>query len=239
MSKKSTKIIAVAGVVAGLGVAALPALTFAAQQSVSGGVNITTDVQEAIAMTITGNNDTEWNAGTELDPNPIEGDSVYNPSGTAMINSYDTADGEVFSGTVHNYSGSTTSILPNAKVDGDGTNGFKSLIKVYTNSANGYTISLQDADSSAALVLGNNVDTIPAGSSLSAGTAAWGYTLTSGSSYAAVPTNAETAATIKSDGAAFADCEETNVYYGVSTKAAQKSGTYTDTIVYTASTKNA
>ena len=55
MSKKSTKIIAVAGVVAGLGVAALPALTFAA--STSGQVTLSAEVQEAIAMTIEGNGD--------------------------------------------------------------------------------------------------------------------------------------------------------------------------------------
>lgn len=52
---KSTKIIAALGVVAGLGVAALPAFTFAAETT--GDVEVVVEVEPAIAMTITGNND--------------------------------------------------------------------------------------------------------------------------------------------------------------------------------------
>ena len=53
---KTTKIIAALGVVAGLGVAALPAFTFAAE-TVTGDVDLYVEVQPAIAMTIEGNND--------------------------------------------------------------------------------------------------------------------------------------------------------------------------------------
>lgn len=53
---KSTKIIAALGVVAGLGVAALPAFTYATE-SATGDVDVLVEVQPAIAMTITGNND--------------------------------------------------------------------------------------------------------------------------------------------------------------------------------------
>lgn len=239
MSKKSTKIIAAAGVVAGLGVAALPAMTFAAE-TIKAGVNVKAIVNEAIAMTITGNDDTTWQTAAET-PVSVTGDSIFAPTDAKMINSYNTSNGEAYvDGTtdIRYASGSKAELLPNAKIDGDGTNGFKSLITVYTNSANGYTITVQDEDASTDLVLGNNVDTIPAGTTIAAGTSAWGYTLTSGSSYAAVPASTGTAASIKSDGSAFADGEQTTVYYGVSTKAAQKSGIYTDKIVYTAATKN-
>ncbi|MBO7699425.1 hypothetical protein J6S39_01935 [Candidatus Saccharibacteria bacterium] len=53
---KTTKIIAALGVVAGLGVAALPAFTFATE-TVTGDVEVQVEVQPAIAMTISGNND--------------------------------------------------------------------------------------------------------------------------------------------------------------------------------------
>ncbi len=61
---KTTKIIAALGVVAGLGVAALPAFTFAVGPSVSGDVDLYVEVQPAIAMTITGNNDDRSLYGT-------------------------------------------------------------------------------------------------------------------------------------------------------------------------------
>lgn len=55
---KTTKIIAALGVVAGLGVAALPTFTFAeGEPSVNGEVDLYVEVTPAIAMTITGNND--------------------------------------------------------------------------------------------------------------------------------------------------------------------------------------
>ena len=53
---KTTKIIAALGIVAGLGVAALPAFTFAVEP-VTGDVEVQVEVQPAIAMTIEGNND--------------------------------------------------------------------------------------------------------------------------------------------------------------------------------------
>ena len=58
---KTTKIIAALGVVAGLGVAALPAFTYAVEP-ITGDVEVQVDVQPAIAMTITGNNDGGANA---------------------------------------------------------------------------------------------------------------------------------------------------------------------------------
>lgn len=63
---KSTKIIAALGVVAGLGVAALPMATFATYtpQSVSGDVDVIVEIPEAIAMTIVGNNDDASKYGT-------------------------------------------------------------------------------------------------------------------------------------------------------------------------------
>ena len=61
---KTTKIIAALGVVAGLGVAALPAFTYATE-TVTGDVEVQVEVQPAIAMTIAGNNDGATPAHTE------------------------------------------------------------------------------------------------------------------------------------------------------------------------------
>lgn len=83
---KSTKIIAALGVVAGLGVAALPAFTYAAQtpQSVDGNVELYVEVQPAIAMTITGNNDNSDHQAITSYQYAI----VTNPTGDPSQSSY-------------------------------------------------------------------------------------------------------------------------------------------------------
>ena len=224
MSKKSTKIIAVAGVVAGLGVAALPALTFAA--SVSGEVVVSADVQSAIAMTIAGNDDTTGHTGVDVYNPAVQNGAVGNHTGGTLYNE---------SALQLQASGSKVSILPNA-VSNDST--FKSTITVFTNATAGYTLTLKDSDGTTALTNGSN--TIPATESttLSAGTAAWGYKVGSeATDWLAVPASTGTAANIKTDGASVAAGETTEVYYGVATAATQATGLYTDTIVYTATTK--
>lgn len=77
---KTTKIIAALGVVAGLGVAALPAFTFATE-SVTGDVEVQVEVVPAIAMTITGNND----SGTHA---PVTYSVVADPTGDPSENNY-------------------------------------------------------------------------------------------------------------------------------------------------------
>lgn len=219
MSKKSTKIIAVAGVVAGLGVAALPALTFAAPQSVNGQVTLSADVQSAIAMTIHGNGDGE----------NVDGVDVFNPS--------DVANKEVAGHTtpataVTGPSSSIVSLLPNAV----NTTTAMSTITVYTNDS-GYTLSVQDADTDTALKQSGTgtVPTIPAleqSSDIAAGTAAWGFKESGGSTWLAMPASNEAAASITPA----ASGTGIDIIYGVSTAPDQATGTYTDTIVYTATT---
>ena len=228
MSKKSTKIIAAAGVVAGLGVAALPAMTFAAAE-VAGQVQLDVEVQPAIAMTIEGNNDAT-----------LGGVDTYSPDTAGVyIGSYSTDGKTPYDSTNLQTSGSSTSLLPNAKVDGawgQGENNFGSLITVYTN-ASGYTLTVQDADDDNALEDG--AKTIPAGTTISAGTSAWAFKGGSISSYTAVPVDdGETnPVTVKTgSGATLLTGDATTVLYGVSTSANQATGNYTDTIVYTATT---
>ena len=137
MSKKSTKIIDVAGVVAGLCVAALPALTFAAE-TVSGNVDLYAEVVPAIAMTITGNNDDNSHYGSGN--GAVD---VFTPA-TAASSMIDTHQTPAASTTVA--SSSWISLLPNAVANGNDTNGFKSTINVYTNAHTGYTLNVNDSD---------------------------------------------------------------------------------------------
>ena len=238
MSKKSTKIIAAAGVVAGLGVAALPAMTFATE-SVSGDVDLYAEVLPAIAMTITGNNDDNGHYGSGN--GAVD---VFNPATAASS----TIDGHTTPATATSVASSSwVSLLPNAIANGNDTNGFKSTITVYTNNATGYTLNVKDADSTLALTKVGSTETIPAGTvtspattfDLVAGTAAWGYKVDTASADGAgyKPISASDAQ-VKTKATPTSGGEATNVYYGVATDDDQATGVYTDTITYTATTNN-
>ncbi len=216
MSKKSTKIVAVAGVVAGLGVAALPALTFATT-SVAGQVNVKAEVSEAIAMTITGNADETG-----------EGVDVYLPDGAAVIDGHTARN--LYVSTSLESSSSKATLLPNAA----DTTSATSDVTVYTNAANGYKLSVKDADSELALVnVDDNSAKIPAGATITAGTAAWGYKVASATDFTAITASD---AVLKTTNAPTSNGDTTAMVYGISTASTQKTGLYTDTIVYTATT---
>lgn len=290
---KSTKIIAALGVVAGLGVAALPAFTYAAQvqQSVSGDVDLFVEVQPAIAMTITGNNDADQSYTyasykyTIVTPQAGDNPSTegwYEKSGNTYTLSADTtvtegktyfAQGDntegvdVFAPTIGNGivdghteafkvgpSSSYASLLPNSILNGNATNGFRSTITVFTNSASGYTLSVKDADDTTALTQISGTDTIPAAATIAAGTnAGWNFDVirhgsTSESTF--TPTEAgdteELAAQVITTAGAQIDNwtektvngRDTIVDYNVATRSDQSTGVYTDTIIYTATTAN-
>lgn len=109
----------------------------------------------------------------------------------------------------------------------------KSTVTVTTNNAAGYKINVKDKDSSTALVngAGTGAATIPAKDGAPvAGTAGWGIKGGDITTYKAVTAADVTFKTT----AAPANAEQTVFTYGVATAADQKSGTYTDTIVFTA-----
>ena len=213
---KSTKIIAALGVVAGLGVAALPAFTYASS-TVAGQVTLEAEVGEAIAMTILGNGD----GGTA-------GVDVYTPDGSEVIDGHTV--GTLYDASDLQTSSSTVSLLPNAADTSTAT----SQIKVYTNAASGFTLSVKDADSTTALVNeDDSTATIPAGATIAAGTAAWGYKGGSVSNFAAI---SATDAEVYTQSGPTTGGATVNMTYGVSTASDQKTGTYSDTIIYTATT---
>lgn len=234
---KTTKVIAALGVVAGLGVAALPAFTYA-ESTVSGNADVLVQVQDAIAMTIAGNQDDVQDSGYD--------NVKVKSANITTIGGQNVADFEL---TSTKTSGSKVSMLPTSVIDGgigDGAT-FKSTINVYTN-ANAYNLSIQDSDNNNALSLLDGSDTIPAGIpegqdttfTLTAGQAAWGYivdeTATNHGGYKAVPVN--DGGSTSAAGIAYKanNNTETVVNYGVATRGTQKTGTYKDTIVYTATT---
>lgn len=287
---KTTKIIAALGVVAGLGVAALPAFTYAAE-TVTGDVEVDVEILPAIAMTITGNNDNgsvvpfgeprvSYTAVTPTgDENPseegwyvenggeytvttdteVDEDTTYYVRNTRT--SYNQVDAFSPAGaasstidihptpatSINALSSSAWKMLPNAVVNGNDTNNFKSTINVYTNATGGYNLSIKDADAVLALTRDGSGEqpTIPAGIesegsfALTAGVGAWGYvvdTASEGTGYKAITASdvqikqqsAPTSAEVN---------RKTTVYYGVATAADQATGTYRDTIVYTATTR--
>ena len=123
---KSTKIIAALGVVAGLGVAALPAFTYATE-TVSGTVDVYVEIPEAIAMTIVGNND----GGSAPYPTPAT-------TGVDVFDSGDDTTGTVDGHTTTTTSTSSSSYVKLSQNQADTTTAL-STITVYTNSAHGYT----------------------------------------------------------------------------------------------------
>lgn len=127
-------------------------------------------------------------------------------------------------------------------------------VTVNTNNTSGYTLTLADGDTNTNLVSdGNNIaahdGTHAAPTAL--GNNTWGYAVAGGAfdaSYAA-ETNAGSSATkwagvpssaapqLLKDTSSTATNDVTTVWYGVKATSSQASGTYTDTVTYTATTK--
>lgn len=104
---------------------------------------------------------------------------------------------------------------------------------VSTNDVDGYALSVIDNDTSNALLNGSyHINAVS--SSVAAGTEAWGIKGGDVSAYTAVPISTGTALTLKTHSGSTAADEATTFTYGVSTRADQETGTYTDTITYTA-----
>lgn len=133
-------------------------------------------------------------------------------------------------------------------------------VTVSTNKTNGYTLTMKDADTSANLVSGANNIT-PFASTTTPGAltnGTWGWAVASGTagvgisgfdaSYSAesdnvsstskwvgVPLSSGSASTIKSTSST-ASGDTTTVWYAARVNASQPTGTYTDTVTYTATT---
>lgn len=243
---KTTKIIAALGVVAGLGVAALPAFTFAADP-VSGDVDLYVKVNPAIAMTITGNND---NASAEghIDQGSSHDGVTHGAVARAV------PDG-VFGITANtNTSSSALTMLPNT------FDTMTSVVTVYTNNTTGYNLSVATAtgasDSDMHGVTATNTITADATGfvnvasgateTTSGGLGKWAYkTNTSEHNPSADPADgilaadtytamSSTAQTLRRTSGPTTSGDPTTVTYGVSTDDDQAVDTYKTKITYTA-----
>lgn len=228
---KTKNLILGLGMTATLGLAALPVASYATvtttpavnptecvgtQTSDTCALDVTVQVNVAdvIAMTIEGNGD----GGA---PGVVAGseDDMLEPT-------YSDDPGP---------SSSTLSILPNSAKET-----MTSTITVYTNVSAGYSLAVRDEDTNNNLVATNGtIAPIASGASLTAGTAGgqWGIKGGDITSYTAVPTSSANALTILSNGSKNSSGQATTITYGVSTASDQATGTYTDTIVYTATSK--
>jgi hypothetical protein len=128
------------------------------------------------------------------------------------------------------------------------------IISVSTNNTAGYTLTLADSDATTNLVSGGNNITATSGTTTTPaalGTNKWGFALpgtpfdttytaenqstSSTSKWAAVPATGSPFQ-LKST-ATTAAGDTTTVWYGVKVDATQATGTYTDSVTYTATTK--
>ena len=230
---KSTKIIAALGVVAGLGVAALPAFTYAA--SVTGNADLYVQVDPAIAMTIRGNNDNP----SATDPDPAHVHQAGETTETHGLADRANPDG-AFGITANTLTSSSaiTGMLPNSY---DST---YSTVTVYTNDAGGYNLTIS---ANTPALTNETGDTISADvlSGETGGQGKWSFKTDSSDATAEglVPGNTWTAVAtagkkIRNTGARAMSGDPTVVTYGVSTSATQGTGTYKTTITYTATTNN-
>jgi len=216
---KSKIILASLGVVAGLGTAALPLASYAAE-TVSGNVDLRVDVLPAIAMTISGNNDDNAHGGSGN--GAVD---VFNPVEAASSD----IDGHTTPAAATTVASSSwMSILPNAI----GT--MTSTVTVYTNNASGYTLTVADADANTNLVNGDY--SIPAAAAPAAGTAGWSIEGGSLAKSAIAASDAANPLTVKTTAAKTSGGDATTMTYTVSTDEDQATGTYVDTITYTATT---
>ena len=122
-------------------------------------------------------------------------------------------------------------------------------IFVSTNSVNGFSLKLIDADENTSLVNGSytipTVSSRPAGASASTPNPGWAVSLDGGTTWLAMPNGGSQDGTVAPGTAITVDTyspatpaavtdRQSTVHYGVATSSSQAAGTYTDTVVYTA-----
>ena len=200
---KLNKAIAALGIVAGLGVAALPLSSYAADlKTVSQNLTVQAYIEETISITIA-----EGSEGSFTDKGAST-DAILD-LGNVALGSYATGDVDV---------------------------------KVMTNSDSGYTLTLASATDSTTMTNGKTgtINAIASGAIESSSTSAWGYKVGSGNWTGVVANNSDSKPTIDSSTAP-TDGESTgvtNVTFGVAASSTQESGTYTASVVFTATSNN-
>lgn len=244
---KSKQIFAALGVVASLGVAAMPLTSYATDAAeVTGEAVVLVEVTPAISMTIEGNNDGDNQAHAivdeEYDKVQVNDNNVAE-GGATKANDFTGemkwAGGSVTSEATAKVSSSYVALTQNdRKADAD----FKSTITVYTNSTNGYNLVVNDKDDNTALTAEGTTETIPAGVIADkGGVSAWSIKVGSTGSWQAMvakpAAEGDEAIAVKTLNTKTVEGDVSEVFYGVTTSTDQATGIYHDAIVYTATTK--
>lgn len=212
-------------IAAGLGLAAgfvalvAPMTTFADDLSGSDTLDVEVNVNTIISMRLVSTSA----AGTKTTTCDSRNVVIDDNTGEVTSDSC-TGDEQSVSTTILPSSADTTSMTTN--------------IYVTTNSADGYSLTVIDSDTNNSL---QNLagDTISAISSLPAGgtNPGWAISSDNGTSWQAVPVSTASALVIKNyspSPKALANDDQSTIRYGVAASETQATGTYTDTITYTA-----
>jgi len=232
---KSKTIIATLGIVAGLGAAALPLCSYATE-NVSGNVDLYVEVNPAIAMSITGNNDDNTYYGTQADDSvpehPVASDNaavhVKAPGAASQINGTDVSTFETSTAT--KASSSYVSLLPNAYASTTST------VTVYTNNTDGYTLKVEKGGDTTSLVNAES-DTITAGAVTEDTGGAGHWALKGGDIASLTALDGTNGNVLKANGTRVSGGQATTVTYGISTSTTQNTGVYHIELEYTATTK--
>lgn len=124
-----------------------------------------------------------------------------------------------------------TTLLPSSA---DTTSMYTDIF-VSTNSGAGYVLTLADEDTNTSLATASATINTAAGLPV-AGTASWAVSIDAGTTWLAMPASDATPITVKNYAAShdLVIEDQSTVRYGVATASDQATGTYTDTITYTA-----
>lgn len=212
MSKMS-KAIAVLGVVAGLGVAALPLSTYAA---------LGDSLQEG-AYTQNATAQVRVEVGGAISIATSIGTAKATDNKPKMVNLGELMPGSIVEATEAN--------TLNVQVT---SNGKDAKYGLYINSLNGKTAMVGDKT-------GDTIDTLADGATLTAGTSAWGYKLDDATDYVGIPATAKKIVDTKvltDTTPGTTDVDKHTIKFGVAASTTQTPDIYTGTVVFTAALEN-
>ncbi len=160
---------------------------------------------------------------------PLASYAADNATAEATVN---VTINEAISMTIDQTNNSVT-LDPN----GSDTASIQHIVKVSTNAKGGYSLTLKDKDTDTNLTLSGTSFAIPTSDTApDTGGKTWG--VKNGTTWLAMPKSTETAISLKTaealTGSTVYVNDSTTVTYGVAVDETLASGTYTDTVVYTA-----
>ena len=213
------------GLTAGFGALLLPMATYADDLSATDTLDVEVRVATIISMQLESHSELGTRT-TNCDSRDIETD----PDTGEIIDNGCTDVGDLANQV-------KTTLLP-ASAD---TSSMYTIIRVSTNSGNGYTLTLADADTNADLSTGTYTISPISSLPVAATNPGWAIHIDGDQEsdvdiWRAMPISTASPITVKNYTATYEPVtdDQSKVYYGVATSNDQGSGVYTDTVTYTA-----